>query len=192
LDIAVTVLDRLIAIRDSPDRDEDGILEHSYWVTAIVHYARCFTEGGRKTGLSHTIVKQNVPEPLVILHNWILAMRHKHVAHDENAYQQFIGSVVIRRSPDGRTLVSPNVAATGVIAVDAERARAMRELILAVGEIVKKRMTTAREHFVQAVAALPLSDIEALPPVEFIKPTIGDASKSRRDNKTPPGARPGS
>jgi hypothetical protein len=178
LDIAVTVLDRLIAIRDSSDRDTDGVLEHSYWTTAVVHYARCFTEGKRRTGLSQALIEQRAG-PHAPLHRWILNMRNKHVAHDENPYQQFLGAVVVHRSPDGRTFASPNVSARGVIAVDAERARAVRELVIAVGEIVKERLARAREIFVEALATLPLSTIESLPPVEFVEPSVEDAGRAR-------------
>src|SRR5260370_26131137 len=110
LDIAIACLNRLIAIRESPQRDEDGVLEHCYWVAALIHYMRCFTRGHRKTGLSHRLVDEKWPR-YAPLHRWRKKMRNKHVAHDENPYQRFLGSFVIRLSPDGRTLVSPTLAA---------------------------------------------------------------------------------
>lgn len=158
LETAVAALDRLIAIRESPDCDKYGLLEHSYWLTVRVHYARCFAEGQRKTGLSDALVKQKLPEHSVVLHRWMRDMRNKYMAHDENPYHQFVGSVIIRRSPDGRTLVSPNVAAGSIIAVDAVRARAVRQLIVGVGEIVQERLAKARDDFVKAIAQRPLGD----------------------------------
>ena len=145
----------------------------------LVHYARCFTEGQRRTGLSDALVRQRLPEHSVVLHRWMRDMRNKYMAHDENPYQQFVSSVIIRRSPDERTLVSPNVAAQGIIAVDAVRARAVRELILGVGEIVKERLAKARDDFVRAIAQRPLSEIEALPEVELPIPSIEDAGRKR-------------
>ncbi len=69
----MTVLDRLIAIQESDDRDKDGVLEHSYWITALAHYARCFSSGKRNTGLSDSVVKQHAPEYLG-LHQWMRNM----------------------------------------------------------------------------------------------------------------------
>jgi hypothetical protein len=88
-------------------------------------------------------------------------MRNKHVAHDENPYQQFLVSVVVHRSPDGRTFASPNVSVRGVIAVDAERARAVRELVIAIGEIVKERLARAGEIFVEALSPAGISRVVA-------------------------------
>ncbi len=178
LDIAIACLNRLIAIRESPQKDEDGVLEHSYWSTALVHYMRCFTKGHRQTGLSSDLVEQKLPK-YAALHRWLRNMRNKHMAHDENPYQQFVGSVVIRQSPDGRTLVSPNVAARWVIAVDRDRALAMKELFQEVGKIVDQRLAEAQLEFTRAVARLPLSEIEALPAVELFEPTIDDAGRGR-------------
>lgn len=185
LDIAIACLNRLIAIRESPQKDEDGVIEHAYRVTALVHYIRCFTKGHRKTGLSHDLIDQKLPQ-FAPLHRWIRNMRNKHIAHDENPYQQFIGSVIIRRTPDGRTLVSPNVAARWIIAVDADRARAMKELFHAVGKIVDERLAESQLRFTQAVAKLPLAEIEALPAVDLPEPTLDDAGRGRdRDAKHP-------
>jgi hypothetical protein len=177
LDMAVTVLDRLIAIRESPDRDADPVLEHAYWTTAVIHYTRCFTEGHRFRGVTPQLINDRLPE-YGRMHRWIWNMRNKHVAHDENPYQQYIPSVVVHRAPD-RTFASPNVWAQGIIAIDADRARAFRALVVGVGEIVKERLEAARNKFVQAIAAMPLSDVEALPPIEYVTPSIEDAGRSR-------------
>jgi hypothetical protein len=178
LDIAIACLNRLIAIRESPQKDEDGVLEHCYWITAMVHYMRCFTKGHRKTGLSSDLVARKLPNH-ASLHRWLRNMRNKHLAHDENPYQQFIGSVVIRHSPDGRVLVSPNVAARWVIAVDGERARMMKELFQEVGKIVDLSLAEAQLEFTRAVARLSISEIQTLPEVDLPEPTTDDAGHGR-------------
>ena len=63
--------------------------------------------------------------------------------------------------------------------MDADRARAVRELVIAVGEMVKECLARAREIFVEALATLHLSTIESLPPVEFVEPTVEDAGRAR-------------
>jgi hypothetical protein len=180
LDIAVTVLDRLIAIQQSEDRDQDGVLEHSYWITAVVHYARCFAEGKRRTGLSHRLVKEKAPE-YVVLHNWMRNLRNKHVAHDENPYQNFVGSVVLQRAPTGHVLAVPNIAARGMIGVDAERAKAVRALIIRVGDVVKEQLERARSDFTAALAKLTFAHLEALPAIDLPIPNIEDAGRNRHE-----------
>jgi hypothetical protein len=48
-----------------------------------------------------------------------------------------------------------------VIAVDAERARAVRELVIAIGEIVKERLARAGEIFVEALSPAGISRVVA-------------------------------
>lgn len=77
--------------------------------------------------------------------------------------------------------MSPNVAARWIIAVDAARARAMKDLMVQVGEIVNGRIAKAQKDFTEAIAKLPLSDIEALPAVELPVPSMEDAGRNRNE-----------
>ena len=78
LDMAATVLDRLIAIRKSQDHDMGGVLEHSYWTTAVIQYTHCVTERERETGLviiqrspdGRTFASPNVAARGVIAVDW--------------------------------------------------------------------------------------------------------------------------
>src|SRR6202521_158782 len=149
-----------------------------FCIPALAHYARCFSSGKRNTGLSDSVVKQHAPEYLG-LHQWMRNMRNKHMAHDENPYQNFVGSVFIQRAPTGHVFAVPNVAARGTIGVDADRARAIRELITRVGDVVKERLAEARKAFVTALAKLPLRELESLPVVDLRVPTIEDAGRGR-------------
>jgi hypothetical protein len=63
---------RLLTELDRPEEDRDGIVPQALWSSALVAYARCFSEG-RRLGLATEDV-QNLPLQGAVMkfHKWII------------------------------------------------------------------------------------------------------------------------
>lgn len=72
------------------------------WRSAIIHYCKCFAQRGSRRPLPFTKIlpvrPDGEPQPREI-HKYFLALRNKHVVHDENAWLQMLTGAVIA-SPD--------------------------------------------------------------------------------------------
>jgi len=63
------------------------ILREAAWRAAIVAFVKCFTGGGRRSQLhANSVYSGNAPAKSAF--EYINNLRDKHLAHDENAYQQ--------------------------------------------------------------------------------------------------------
>jgi hypothetical protein len=83
--------DRLDSMRGEPF---DIILWEAVSAAAVVRYSRCFTSGVR-IGLTHDLLDV-APEDVQRTHEYIVAVRSKHVAHSVNEFEENDVTVTLR------------------------------------------------------------------------------------------------
>jgi hypothetical protein len=188
-DLAVTCLDRLIQLLSVETSEPDPILQHAMWTTAVVHYTRCFTSGQRQRVLTSATISRHLPQQSE-LHQWLMDLRNKHLAHDESLAWQFNGVVNVWEMPDGRRLAQAGASAVTLIAVDPQLATAAREHMVTVGDLLKDRIEKARRRCSEAIAKMPLDEVLTLPDVDLKVPTTpetvlprGPGSSARRKRR---------
>jgi hypothetical protein len=73
------ILDRLI----QPAEDLDPLTRVAYWTFAVTRYGRLFTGGRRHNAIAGALkrVLDEAPPGARVVHNDVLAVRHKHAAH---------------------------------------------------------------------------------------------------------------
>lgn len=86
----------LDSLRDA--QDPSPLLQDALWRGAIVYYCKCFAQRGSKRPLPYTkilpVIPDSQPQPREI-HKYFLALRNKHIVHDENAWLQVLTGAVV-------------------------------------------------------------------------------------------------
>lgn len=87
---------RLENLRSEPF---DSVLWEAVCAAAVVRYARCFSTGSREP-LSRTLLS-SAPEHLRTTHEYVVAVRSKHIAHPVNEFEENDVTVMLRDAPEG-------------------------------------------------------------------------------------------
>lgn len=73
---------------------ENPLAQQALWVSALVHYFKCFGTGARARLSGEEIYKSSPPEALQA-YNYLKALRDKHFVHDINSYTQCLPGAII-------------------------------------------------------------------------------------------------
>jgi hypothetical protein len=82
-------------------QDLSPLLQDALWRGAIVHYCKCFAQRGSRRPLPYTKILPVIPDSEVqprAIHKYFLALRNKHVVHDDNAWLQALSGAVVADS----------------------------------------------------------------------------------------------
>ena len=92
------MLKRLLQLLD--ENSNDDVLLRSYWTAALISYIRCFATG-KRFGLSpETVFKGR--EGATEVHEFVLDLRTKHIAHSVNPFEQTVVGVILSAPESGR------------------------------------------------------------------------------------------
>lgn len=69
------------------NRTEDELIREALWRSAIIHFFKCFGDGVRFLLMSDQIYK-GLPKEANESFKYFKLLRNKHIAHDENTYNQ--------------------------------------------------------------------------------------------------------
>jgi hypothetical protein len=86
----------------SNTRNLSALLRDALWRGAIVHYGKCFAQRGSRRPLPYTKILRVIPEAETQpreIHKYFLALRNKHVVHDDNAWLQVLAGAIVA-APD--------------------------------------------------------------------------------------------
>ena len=85
-------LDMLDLISKQPG--ECTRIQVGLWRSAVIHYAKCFGYSEVRGRLSAPEIFKDFPDAMPC-HKYFLQLRHKHIAHDQNAYSQALPGAII-------------------------------------------------------------------------------------------------
>lgn len=79
-------------------QNSSALLRDALWRSAIVHYTKCFAQRGSRKPLPYTKILSVIPDSEVQpreIHKYFMALRNRHVVHDDNAWLQVLTGAVI-------------------------------------------------------------------------------------------------
>jgi hypothetical protein len=74
------------------------MLQDALWRGAIIYYCKCFAQRGSRRPLPYTKILPVIPDSEVQpreIHKHFLALRNKHIVHDENTWLQVLTGAVV-------------------------------------------------------------------------------------------------
>ncbi|WP_139168764.1 MULTISPECIES: hypothetical protein [unclassified Duganella] len=76
----------------------DQFIQQALWRCAVVHFVKCFGDGARRF-LQPAQVLKGQPSMATWAFDYMKALRHKHIVHDDNALSQSIPGALINPPP---------------------------------------------------------------------------------------------
>lgn len=74
------------------------VLQDALWRGAIIYYCKCFAQRGSRRPLPYTKILPVIPDSEAQpreIHKYFLALRNRHLVHDENAWLQVLAGAVV-------------------------------------------------------------------------------------------------
>jgi hypothetical protein len=167
---------RLLTELARPQEDRDGVVPQALWSSALVAYARCFSEDGR-SGLAIDDV-QNLPLHGAVMkfHTWVIGEGDKLTAHSADPFEAAkVGAALSppgqkKRRVEGIAIFSASRVLIDVIGV--------RQLGGLASELAKQTAQKAEKQQDEVLADAQRLDIDSLyesPPLSPQQPGAGDA-----------------
>jgi hypothetical protein len=103
----------------------------------VVRYARCFSSGAREP-LDHRLLEFASKEQRA-LHEYVIAVRSKHVAHSQNWFQETDVAVTMRQDEEGASIGTIGAVHSSVVGLSFDmpaRIRALATWIIAQVDLV--------------------------------------------------------
>jgi hypothetical protein len=180
LQTTIICLERLKSFPESTDQ----VTVDSCWATAIVMYARCFSNDRRRNDIK-VALRNGVDTTTSKSHRRIIDLRNKYIAHSDNIFEQT--QVQILLSP----LEPPEIITIAAFSIrtDALNLETLEEF-LKLAKTMHSRALNLRDKYsdeaLVAVRKLPIQDVyhkaQAGVP-RFALPTIEDVRKSRKSRR---------
>jgi hypothetical protein len=167
--------DRLLEEHHNEFVQDYSDLSLALWIAVVTKFISCFQIAKarppldpRKVYGSNSTAFQN--------YELLMALRNKHVVHDENSHYQAIAFAWLEPNGDVRE-VGPMIA---VARIDPELVIAMRSLVKAAQDYIHVAMEDAGKAPLAAVQAMSPEERAALPKgISFALPTADDIKKTR-------------
>ncbi len=164
LDTAAAFCERLEAINDQSL--ESSVMVDALSTAIAIRYARCFTSGVRAK-LTEDVLTTLLPQ-LRQLHEYLLVVRDKHVAHSVNALEENHVTIHLRELPDPPGLGGVGILQARTLVLSKESAAQVRELCRAVATAVGQLATGQRAAVEQYVQRVPIEEVYRWPePVAY-------------------------
>jgi hypothetical protein len=159
--------------------EEDDLLAHVLWRSAIVHYFKCFGDSSQRFQLEPKQVYKGRPHEALAAFEFFKPLRNKHLVHDENAYMQCTIGAAIN---DGTKPYKVERIVAPVSTFDVrnpENLKNLRLLIKHANEWLTKQFDDLAALIGAELEQLPYSELAATPTVQVQVPTMEDVAKPR-------------
>lgn len=166
---------------ERPKAQQNDTVGRGLWEAAVIAYARVFAGGVRH--------RARIPDEAIIaidplamtLHEWLLGLRDKHVAHSVNAFDEVVvGSILASESDPPRRVI-------GVAHLSARRIGEQRDVVANVrllahelGDYLDARIHEQRELLLTEAMALDVGELYGRPAMRATAPPDDALREARR------------
>lgn len=158
--------------------NDDHVVREALWHSALVHFAKCFTDSAARGGLSGKRVYKGDTEGQEVL-RYYLHLRNKNIVHDENSFTQMLPGAIVN-NPDQAERID-QVVCVGVTSSVLGQEDWARLLLLTQKAIAwTEAEVDGLCAFIKAgLASKTYDELRAMPPIEYKKPGAADVSRAR-------------
>lgn len=154
------------------------------WVAAVVWYARSFSGGVRTAGVAAGLA-ENLSSPVRASHEYVLALRDKHMAHSVNSFEQVYAGVQLGPAP---AYAPEGISPLGLMMVLPTRERAVSVQLLTreLMSLMERRLQELGTAVNAVVLAMSPADRASLPTVAITPPLTTTDPALKRTRKRQP------
>lgn len=145
---------------------------------SVVRYCRCF-EGGVRAKLARESITAIDPR-FVEFHNYLFALRQKHLVHSVNEFEENCVTVTISEPPTAREVLGIGISGGRVAGLDKATAKNLGDLARKLCDAIVVEFERERGRIQQLVTALPIEEVYELPMVPPFQPEWRRAAIKRR------------
>lgn len=161
---------RLLADLAKPQQERDGAVPQALWWSALMAYARCFSED-RRSGLTTDDVKSLPLHGAVIkFHTWVLEERHKLTANPADPFET--AKVGAALSPAGHKQRVEGIAifSASRVLIDAIGVRQLGGLASELAKQTAQKAEKQQDAVLRDAQQLDINELYAAPPLEPQRP----------------------
>lgn len=161
------------------DGDADSLVIQALWSSSVTTYARCFKDG-KRLGLKRSDVEGFDGTGALALHQWIMDMRNKHVAHSVNPFESArVGVILASSNAAAREVVGVAEMSMSWISATREGVESVGRLSQMLLERVEARHTEQHEAVLAEARQLDIDELYRQQVVEMIAPGPDQAGMPR-------------
>lgn len=176
LGAAMQTCSRLMELLKEDSNDQ--IVVDSLWTSALIRYARCFTDS-RRFGLSETVFDGLQGDP-VGAHRLYIDLRNKHIAHSVNPFEQMeVGVVLSPVESAQKDILGVATLSMRLMTFDVEGVRQLGMLAKVVMEKVAALAKDSEQRVLEQARKLPMEDLYKRARPRLIAPGPESAGESR-------------
>jgi len=157
---------RLLTELDKPQEERDGVVPQALWSSALVAYARCFSED-RGSGLSIDDV-QNLPLQGAVMkfHTWVIGERDKLTAPPADSYEAVtIGAALAPPGQKRRRVEGIAVFSTSRVLIDVIGVRQLGGLASELAKQTAQKAEKQQDVVLTDAQQLDIGGLYELPPL---------------------------
>jgi hypothetical protein len=143
----------------------------------VVRYARCFASGVRQR-LPQRLI-EDLPPDTRRLHDDLVALRDKHIAHSVNPFEENFVTVHVREAPDTPALGGIGTQGGRLVALDVVTTSASRDLVEHLLDAIKRFTDQLTEIVREEIETLPLDSIYQFPETDAFIARWRDVGRRR-------------
>lgn len=165
---------------DAINRTEDQFIREALWRSAIIHFFKCFGDGVRFLLMSDQIYK-GLPKEADQSFKYFKLLRNKHIAHDENSYNQCLSCAAINDGSKYYNIEKIVCLSATSSTLDASHWSSLKALIDRALEWVTSEFDTSCKKLTEILEAETYEQIISRPTPHVTIPTakeIGDRRKT--------------
>jgi hypothetical protein len=167
---------RLLTELARPQEERDGVVPQALWSSALVAYARCFSEG-RRSGLAIDDV-QNLPLQGAVMkfHTWVIGECGKLIAPPAEPYDAVtIGAALAPPGQKKRRVEGIAVFSTSRVLIDVIGVRQLGGLASELAKQTAQKAEKQQDVVLTDAQQLDIDGLYESPPLNTEQPGAGDA-----------------
>ena len=167
---------RLLTELERPEEDRDGVVPQALWSSAVVIYARCFSQG-RPLGLATEDVG-NLPlqGEVIKFHEWIIEERDKLITHPADPFEAArIGAALSPPELKERRVQGIAIFSASRVLIDVIGVGQLGGLASALAKQTAEKAQEQQDSVLVDAQQLDIGSLYESPPLRTEPPTAGDA-----------------
>lgn len=157
---------------------ESLLVQQGLWRSAVEHCIKCFSDSGARSRLNPKRVFKGDPDALEV-YEYFRNLRNKHIAHDENAFNQCIPGAVVN-GPKIKHKIAKIVCVNAIVdTLIQDNYGNLRRIVTETLNHIETRFESLCNSLTEELEILPYRELTAMEELTYSKPQLQDIGESR-------------